>query len=353
MSHPNPFAEVEATLASPPADGVFAARVDPNSPHFAAGLRVGDVVVRVGEDAVVDLRSFFGAMQPKGPEDATRTLAVVRGADTHQLDSVAGIGGASFCAVKKGERAWEVHTDYEEEPDFSGLEDETEIWLRSSFGDDPAGFEWIHVSRDGAALVVKHVMRLGGTHEGQPWDYCTLGLTTHGVDRTLSVSRTAFFHGLGEKETLVGDVALGTDGWWRGVRRKGEEDEQVAVEATTPHLLTGYAVMLLPLTMPLREGACLTFYGAGDGVASVTGRGRLECLGRRETQVGGKTVEAVCFAWRHYGARAPEDDEHFYVSDDRRLLRVDWGPDYNGCWSEAMAREEIFATIPEHLRGDV
>lgn len=76
-------------------------------------------------------------------------------------------------------------------------------------------------------------------------------------------------------------------------------------------------------------------------------------LGRREIHVAGETVEAFGFAWRHYGARPPEDDEHSYVSDDRRLLRVDWGPGYNGCWSEARARGEIFATIPEHLRIDL
>lgn len=76
-------------------------------------------------------------------------------------------------------------------------------------------------------------------------------------------------------------------------------------------------------------------------------------LGRREIEMAGETVEAFGFAWRHYGARPPEDDEHFYVSDDRRLLRVDWGPGSNGCWSEARARGEIFATIPEHLRIDL
>ena len=326
----NPFAEVERQLERPPATGVFVVRVGDQVPLATAGLQTGDVVVRVGENEIPDLGTFYRAMQPQGEDDGDRVLHVVREGAEHVIEAPPGIQGVAFCFVRADEAAWRQVTDADEDVELSGLEDGTEIWLRSCFGEEPAGFEWLRVGRDGDALSVEHVMRLGGEHEGRTWDYCTRGLTTHRPERGRPITRTAFFQGLGDKEARVGDVAVAAGGVDR---------------------ITGYSVMLLPLTMPLREGASLTFVGAGDGTAVPSGRGRIECLGRRETEVAGETVPAWCFAWRHYGARPPENDEHFHVSDDRRLLRVDWGPDYNGCWSEAMTKDAILATIPEHLRG--
>ena len=54
------------------------------------------------------------------------------------------------------------------------------------------------------------------------------------------------------------------------------------------------------------------------------------------------------FVWVHYGKL--QGNEVIWVSDDRRILRIDWGPDYGGCWIEEMPRDRVDEGIPAHIR---
>jgi len=362
---PPTFSEVEALLRSPAADGEFVYYLKPESPLAEAGLRIGDIITAVvrGEEttpiapkATADLNTFLGAMQPQDDGDTARTLRITRGeAETLRIEVPPTIEGLKVCAVTRGEPAWQRRDDYEGPPDFSALRDGAEITLRNAFDDAPAGFEWTRMRRRGDLLEVDIVFRLGS--DGEPderWEYFTRARSTHRLDKHLSVVRSSFYEGKGADEVRTGSVRLGDDGIWRGVRRgKDGADEDVTLPMETPHLLTTYAAKLLPLTMPLAEGACLTWQHAYDGDAKITCRSRMECRGRRTVKVDGQDLEAWCFGWRLYGDLPLEEDALFYVTDDRRMVRVDWGPGYGYCWAELLDADRWLEGVPENVKADL
>jgi len=251
----------------------------------------------------------------------------------------------SACGVRQGVAAWDASPDPDDAFDASGLGEHGAIWLRNSLGKDRAGYEILTWRREGGLLRVEVHFALGGDDgRGGTWTYSTRALSTHRLERGLPVVRTAF-HEMG---ALRGDARLGDDGW-RG-ERGGPDGTRVPLEEPDAGpFATAYSTTLLPLTMPLREGARLTFVSAGDGVPIPLGRDRLECVGRGPVQVDGRTVEAWTFAQRHYGLGTYGGDERFHVTDDRRLVRIDWGPNYADCWAEAVARDDLMDGVPEHV----
>jgi hypothetical protein len=343
----NPFAEVELMLQRPAADGIFITYLEQNSPFANAGVAVGDIVVAAGEQATLDEKSFYQALQPRDEKDKKRMLRILRGGKQLEIDVPTSAGGYDICAVAKGRSAWDDKPDFQDEPDFSALGDGAECWMRNCFGEEPAGYEHISIRRSGDKIEAALDFRLGGDGKpGKTWEYFTRAATVHRLDRKLSVLKTAFWEGRPEKRR--GEVSL-VDGIWRGVHLNNGKEENVSYTANSPGVITGYTSTLLSLIMPLREGASLTFFISSDASGIAKGRSRMECIGRRTVTVCGEQVPAWGFAWRHYGNRKPEEDEHYYLNDERELVRIDWGPGYGNCACERMDKERILKSIPKHI----
>lgn len=346
----NPFADIEEMLASPAATGLFLTAFRPGCPLLERGAAPGDIVTAVGEAAVDSLGGYLQAMQPQGEDDKTRVLSVRKvDGTTTTFEVPTPLTGYGYCVVKAGESAWEQVPDTSYDPDFSGLEDGTEIWLRNSLGDELAGFERLLVKRRGDLLEIDTLFRLGGDDpQAGKWDYRTRALSTHRLDRWLSVVRTAFWEGSPGEEQMSGDVTLDDDGVWRGRHGQPDGTEKTAeFPAVSPHVMTPYTLMVLPLTMPLEKGASVTVVMVGDGSGVASSRRRIECTGRETVTVDGADVDTWCFAWHHYGE--VEGTEKFYVSDDRRLVRVEWGPGYGNCNAELVEAEHVLDGVPEHV----
>jgi len=348
----HPFAELEALLQAPHATGVFVTHVQVGTAAEAAGLCMGDIVTQVGEKPLVALSDYYQAMQPQGPDGEERRLTVERRDGSKAgLTVRSGKPGMDVCPVQAGVPAWKQAPDFEEAPDFSALHEGAELALRNSFGEEPAGWERIRISRRGDLIDAEIDFRLGGASEsGKTWAHFTYGRSSHRMDRSLSLVRTAFWDGKPGARKLKGDVELGSDGVWRGthVSLQGQESK-VEFKGFATGLLSGYTATLLPLVMPLRAGASLTFTHTPDGNAQPICRERIECTGRETVKVDGKDVNAWCFAWRHYGTRPPEEDEKFYVTDAREMVRIDWGPNYGFCWCEALPKERLGEGVPSHV----
>lgn len=349
----NPFAEVEALLARPHADGVFVHYIKPGSAPEAAGLRAGDTIVQVDGKAMPDTKAFYPAMQPKASgKPPERALEVIRAdASRTKLTLPAAVADMHFCTVRRGESAWTPVPDYEEEANFSAFARGTEWLLRNSFGDETAGWERLGIERNGEELSVEIDFRIGGAQpDGKTWEFCKRLVSRHRLDRHLSLLQTTSYNGKPGSEKFAGGVELGPDGQWRGERVDAQGQRQpVHYPASAPQVLTGYAVTLLPVTMPLRKGASKTYFHANEGVGVATCRCRLECTGKKKVKSAGCELEAWEIAWRHYGMRPPEDDEYFYVTDERKIVRIDWGPEYGGCWCEAIPKTQMTKGVPKHL----
>lgn len=346
----NPFAEIESVLADPPATGMFVTFVTPGAPAEKAGLGAGDTVVAVGDVGDLTLQSFYQALQPTEEGDTSRLLKVRRpdGAK-EEIGITVPLRGYSACPVIAGKCAWEDLPDTDYEPDFTGLTDGTEIWLRNSLGEERAGFERLLIKRDGDFIDVDTLFRLGGEHEGETWDYRTHSVARHRLDRFLSLVKTTFHEGSPGEEKLQGACELGDDGIWRGVRGTPDgKEEPVEHRPVSLHGLNSYDVTLLPLTMPLAEGARVTYCAAGEGTGYVTGRGRMECTGKETVDIDGTQIEAWRFEQRHYGETGVS--EKFYVTEDRVLVRIDWGPNYGGCWAVNVGKEHVLDGVPEHVK---
>ncbi len=143
----NPMASVEALLANPAASGIFITAVRPESPIAAHGAAPGDIITSVAGEPVEDLRGYLTAMQPQPEGEPTRELGVRKADGSEATWTVeVPLKGYSQCVVTEGRPGWEDVPDTAYEPDFTGLADGTEIWLRNSFGEDRAGFERVIVS---------------------------------------------------------------------------------------------------------------------------------------------------------------------------------------------------------------
>jgi len=104
--------------------------------------------------------------------------------------------------------------------------------------------------------------------------------------------------------------------------------------------------------MPLEEGATLTWLSAGDGSGRPASRARFRCVGRGTVAGIDGDVEAYTFTWRSYGAHPQENDVRIHVDDERRPVRIDWGPDYGHCVSLLATRERALEGLPAHVTPD-
>ncbi|MCC6573015.1 MAG: PDZ domain-containing protein [Planctomycetes bacterium] len=346
----NPFAKVEKQLIKPNATGIFVTYIAPSaSPQVARALKAGDIITHIGGKPVKTEKVFYELLQPKDKDDKMRGLTVMRAGKTIEREIPSGRAlGFDLCFVKKGVRGWDPRPDTEYKPDFSALK-AGEIWLRNSLGNELAGFELLRIKPDGGHVEVETLFRLGGGEAGQTWDYRTRGRSRHKLDKHLSIVSTAFWEGTPGEEKLKGDVKI-DGGRWTGVHGTPQGEKKAEFKAPATGMLTGYTTTLLPLTMPLQKGASVLFLSSADGVGFAKERARIECLGRRKTKHLGKDVAAWCFAWRHYGAPNDAEDEKFWVDDERRMLRIDWGPRYGNCWCELVNGPGDLKGLPKHVK---
>jgi hypothetical protein len=296
------------------------------------------------------MMAFYNAIRPQDEDDMERTITVVRrSGDREELVVPVQIQLGTYCSVQEGVPAWTDVPDYDGEPDFSAFSDGVEHWMRNSFGEERAGYERVRICHDGDDRFLVDVdFRLGGeTEGGETWDYITRGQSVHLRDKYLALRKSSFWEGRPEK--LTGAIELGDDNVWRGIHVRNGEEKSVEIPQVVPQLLSSYTVTILPMTMPQEEGASLTYFHTYDGNGACSGRARLECVGKRTVTVCDEAVEAWGYAWRHYGTRAPEEDEHFYVNDERKVVRIDWGPGYGGCWCDDAPKERVLADCPEFL----
>ncbi len=80
-------AELREHFGAPTDRGVLVAEVESGRPAEAAGLRVGDVILAVGDDAV-ESPSRLARLVRHAPSGATLTLEVVRKGETERIDVV-------------------------------------------------------------------------------------------------------------------------------------------------------------------------------------------------------------------------------------------------------------------------
>lgn len=337
------FSAIESLLLSPAASGVIVTTLRGESAH---GLEVGDIITGVNGQPVSDQRSYLEAIRPgEGEEPGPLEVSLVRRGGTVSLELPPPPHGISITGVCADQPAWSDAPESDYEPDFSVLQSH-EIWMRSSFETTPAGFEYLRVERDGDELRHDYRFRIGGVEP--TWDYHTRGHSRHRLDRTLSVIETAHWEGHDGQEPSHGHVTL-RDGRWRGSKQGPDGETPVDFDPGVAAQITGYSMPMLTLTLPLEEGASLLVVTSGDGAAVPGGRTRIACLGRRSCTVNGAEREAWCYTWRGYGAKPEADCEHLYVSDDRELLRIDWGPDYGGCWCELVDGPDALGPLPPHV----
>jgi hypothetical protein len=251
--------------------------------------------------------------------------------------------------VEQGKPAWRDLDDSDYEPDYSIVGNDGELWLGTRFGDTPAGYERMSIRRLGEACEFDHLTWFGGEHEGNDWAYKVRVVSRHQLDRTLTTTAMEMVTGVEQEGQTRSVLELGADDVWRGTLtdRDGVEMEvETAVPARAA--INTYAVPLLATTLPLKAGARLTVPVITEGDGSVRSRTRVECIGRDRVTVDGVEREAWRFVWAHYGS--PNGNEVFWISDDRRLVRIDWGPDYGGCWCEEIPKERVAEGIPAHVK---
>ncbi|HHH76048.1 MAG TPA: hypothetical protein ENL03_03370 [Phycisphaerae bacterium] len=76
----------------------------------------------------------------------------------------------------------------------------------------------------------------------------------------------------------------------------------------------------------------------------------MDCIGKRTVKIDGRDTETWCFAWRHYGCREEVQDEKMYVTEDRQLVLIEWGPDYQNCRTEMLPKKRVLELTPKSIR---
>ena len=342
------YLEFESLLHAPARTGVLIQVVAAGGPADRAGVRLGDTLTQANGKPLRSLRDLIASLQPIEGEGDVRFDIVAVDGTARVVTLPRGQAGLSGVGVEQGKPAWRDLPDSEYEPNFAVAGREGEIWLGTRFGDNPAGYERMLVSREGDEWAYNHLTWFGGEHEGHAWAYKILVVSRHLLDRTLTTTAIENISGTEEEGQTRSTLLLADDNVWRGraVDRSGNE---TTVETPVPSraAINSYAVPLLATTLPLEEGARITVPVITEGDGSIRSRTRIECTGRDLVRVDGLERQAWRFVWAHYGS--PYGNEVFWLADDRRIVRIDWGPDYGGCWCEEVPRDRIAEGIPDHI----
>ncbi|HHH76047.1 MAG TPA: PDZ domain-containing protein [Phycisphaerae bacterium] len=252
----NPFVELERLLQNPVADGIFIKDIDHGTVAEKVGLQVGDVITSIEGKAITNLGEFVWPMQPADDKGDTRKIEVTRlDGSKHVFEIPPTLRDIDYFFVKKGVSAWSEKEDYEGGPDFTGLADGLETWHSNSFEGEAAGFQSHKITHRGDFIDVEIHFRLGGEMEGgESWTYFTKALMTLKKDKYLSTVKTEFWSDRPPNETYE-CAELGDDGVWQQLVRKPDGSETTSkVQAMVDSILPAYAVSILPLTMPFKEG---------------------------------------------------------------------------------------------------
>jgi hypothetical protein len=345
----NKLDELEKALQSPGASGIFVVELRAGSPAAAAGIAPGDIVAELGGKPTPDMGALMEIIQGGGKEPR-ELKGVKRNGTAFSVQVPAGRLGIVAYAVKAKECAWQLAPDATDPPDFSAFEKDTEWWWRSSFGKERAGYERVYVKRRGDRVEFDHLTWFGGGEGKEKWAFRGQSITTHKLDAILSTTEMVSVTGTKEEGQVRSKLTLGADETWRGESTDAKgvttkiEERPCAAAATSI-----YTILLIPLTMPLRAGARRAFPELRESTGTVHARSRVECLGRFDVDVKGKPTPAWCFVWKHWG-EGGDNFERIYVSDERRIVRIEWGPHNGGCWCEAIGRGEAGKGIPKGIK---
>ena len=341
--------QLELALQSPGASGIFIVEVRSGSPAAAAGIAPGDIVAELGGKPTPDMGALLEIVQAGGPEPR-ELRGVKRDGSAFSVQVPAGRLGIVGYAVIAKTCAWRQAPDATDAPDFSAFEKDTEWWWRSNFGKERAGYERVFVKRRGDRVEFDHLTFFGGGEGKEKWAFRGQSITTHRLDAILSTTAMESVTGTKEEGQARSRLALGVDDAWRGESTdakgvKTKIEERPAATAAT----SIYTVLLIPLTMPLRAGARRVVAELRESTGTVHARSRLECLGRFEVEVKGKLTPAWCFVWKHWG-EGGDNFERIHVSDERRIVRIEWGPHNGNCWCEAITKAEAGKGIPKNIK---
>lgn len=343
---------LEKLLAHPPCSGLCATFISEDPSMEGAEIAVGDIVTKVNGVDVLTVKDLLKQLQPTDARDVNEVV-VLRGSNLVTCKIPVHAKNFEVCAVSHNKPSWETKADTDYVPDFSRLISRGTIWLRNSFEDTCAGYERIHVECQDDTFDVSINFHLSGGDGEARWHHATRIASVHRADKYLSLLRTAYWVGQGKEETLHGELQL-KDGHWHGTRRTPGGDEQELVRpANRASLITGYTQTILPITMPLIKDACLSVILVSDGKVNPRGRTRFECKGRERVVNSQGEHLAWKFVARTYGTRPEEECIRFFLSDDRTLVRLDWGPDYGNCWCEEVSAGELHDSVPPEMKPEL
>lgn len=341
--------DLELALQSPHATGLFLVDVRAGGPAEQAGLAPGDIVTELGGRPTPDMRALF-EITGDGGKEPRAMRGVKRGGAPFTVKVPPGRLGMSGYAVTAGACAWRLAPDATDPPDFSAFAKDSSTWVRTIFPEEgPAGYERVHVKRRGDLVVFDHLTFFGGGKAEQQWAFRSNAISTHRLDALLTTTAVDSIRGTKAEGQARTTIRLGDDGTWRGVATSAKGDRtEIEARPRAESALNIFAVPLLALTMPFRAGARRSFPELAESDGTVKARSRLDCLGRFDVAVGGAQVPAWCFAWKHWGEG--DSFERFYVSDDRRLVRIEWGPHNGNCFCEAITKADAGRGIPKQIR---
>ena len=343
------YTEFESLLLSPACTGVIIQVVASGGPAEKADIQPGDTLTHANGTPLRTVRDLVSSLQPIEGEGDVKFDLVAADGRTRSVTLPRGQAGLGGVGVEQGRPAWRDVDDSDYEPDFSIAGREGEIWLGTRFGINPAGYERMRIRPRGEEYEYDHLTWFGGEHEGHEWAYKVRVVSRHLLDRALTTTAIEMVSGTEAEGQTRSVLELDARNVWRGTAtdREGATNE-VATPVPARAAINTYAVPLLATTLPLEAGARLTVPVITEGDGSVRSRTRLECTGRDRVTVDGVEREAWRFVWAHYGS--PNGNEVFWIADDRRLVRIDWGPDYGGCWIEELPRGRVGEGIPDHIR---
>ena len=344
----HPFGDLEAQLQRPRASGLLVIRRSDASPAAAAGIAVGDLIAEVDGQAVTDEDALRAVLRQDQGTPTHRLAGLRAGGAAFSVNIASGRSGLSLAQVTAGRSAWTITPDYPEPPVFSGLILQPESWWRVGFGAETAGYERLRTSQTAGELSCDHFAFYGGADgRGGTFAHRSRTQSRHHLDRWLSPLQIILTSDATGHPVFHQRSGVNAAGTWQGTSQFGSEPAVTASSPLYAAAVEGSQLPWLATTLPLRSQVALTVTLIDAGSGSALERVRLECGPSSEHQIAGQATEVWCVSCHHYGEAG--DGERFWVDAQHQLARIEWGPRYNGAWSERIAASQAGIGLPSHI----